>query len=153
MELCNLPVSDEDAEAVFQLVQKTIAAVYPNYYPRDVVDFFLQLHSRENIQADVEKGVVIALQEQGRLVGTGSCEGNHITRVYVSSDCQGRGYGSLIMDCLEKSIAAQHQKICLDASLPACAFYERRGYRTAGHGRVTLESGVVLVYEQMEKDC
>ena len=57
------------------------------------------------------------------------------------------------MDCLEKSISSRHQKICLDASLPACEFYSSRGYHTVGHGRVVLESGAVLVYEKMEKDC
>lgn len=147
------PACEADADQVVRLVRETIATVYPRYYPREVVDFFLQLHSRESILADIREGAVIVLREGERLVGTGSRRGEHITRVYVAPDCQGNGFGGRIMDWLEQRILAEQGRICLDASLPACEFYERRGYRTAGHERIALEGGAVLVYERMEKDC
>lgn len=38
----------------------------------------------------------------GRLAGTGTCTENHITRLFVAPELQGRGYGSYLMERLEK---------------------------------------------------
>ena len=43
-------------ESVCNLVQNTIKTVYPKYYPLEVVDFFCELHSKENITNDISSG-------------------------------------------------------------------------------------------------
>ena len=116
-----------------------------------MVDFFCELHSRENIAEDIEKGLVVALWAESHLLGTGSYKGNHITRVYVAPEFQGKGYGSYIMDCLEEEISKKYDVVYLDASLPACQLYEKRGYQTVKHEKWPVDNGVVLVYEVMEK--
>ena len=103
--------------------------------------FFLSLHSCEAIVEDIGCGRV------GILV-----DGNHITRVYVAPEFQGRGVGSFIMQHLEDEIAREHATAALDASLPAVGLYERRGYRTQRHERFPVENNAVLVYAMMEKD-
>ncbi len=142
----------EDLNAIYELVQDTIKVIYPKYYPAEVVDFFCRHHSKENIEKDIEKGSVGILMVDGKLVGTGSCEGNHITRVYVLPKHQGQGYGSFIMQCLEAEIAKENVYVKLDASLPASHMYEQRDYRTLSHERIWVGNGVVLVYEVMVKE-
>lgn len=141
----------EDLELIYKLVQDTITTVYPKYYPKEVVDFFCELHSRENILKDIVNDYVKMLFVNDILVGTGSSKENYITRVFVLPDFQGRGYGSFIMDSLEKEIAEKYDTIYLDASLAACQLYEHRGYKTKKHERWGVENGVVLVYEIMGK--
>lgn len=141
----------EDAEGIFVLIQNTIKTVYPKYYPKEVTDFFCQHHSKNNIIADIEKRHLNVLFSDGCLVGTGSLIDNHITRVYVAPDLQGKGYGSYIMQQLEKEIAGKYDSACLDASLPASCFYEHRDYKTIKHEKMQVENGVYLVYEIMEK--
>ena len=141
----------EDTEQIYELVQNTIKTVYPKYYPKEVVDFFCEHHNKENILRDIELGVVGVLIEDGAMVGTGCYQDNHITRVYVLSEFQGRGYGSFIMQQLEDVIAKTYDSVFLDASLPAAHLYEKRGYQTIRHERWNVENGVVLVYEIMEK--
>ena len=63
-----------------------------------------------------------ALENDGEIIGTGSHTDNHITRVYVLPEYQGHGFGSLIMDELEKEIFSCYDNCELDASLPACSF-------------------------------
>ena len=46
--------------------------------------------------------------------------GSSSLRVYVLSAFQGRGYGSLIMEKLEREAARQYAAVRLEASLPAC---------------------------------
>ena len=56
-----------------------------------------------------------------------------------------------IVKCLEKEIGSLYETVNLDASLPACCLYEKRGYKTVKHERWNVANGVVLVYEVMEK--
>uniref|UniRef100_UPI00405667AE GNAT family N-acetyltransferase n=1 Tax=Acetatifactor sp. TaxID=1872090 RepID=UPI00405667AE len=140
-----------DAEQIYELVQETIKTVYPRYYPREVVTFFCELHSKENIRRDIECGSVGILKVENQIVGTGSTQDNHITRVYVAPAFQGQGYGSYIMQCLENDISAQYDVAYLDASLPASHLYEMRGYKAIKHEKWNVANGVVLVYEIMEK--
>ena len=144
----------EEAEQIYNMVQHTIRTVYPKYYPKEVVDFFCELHSKENITKDIKNGCVVTLQEEndkGHLLGTGSYKDNHITRVYVEPEFQGKGYGSYIMQYLEEQIGIKYDAVYLDASLPASQLYENRGYKTVKHEKWPVANGVRLVYEVMEK--
>ena len=133
----------ENAGEIYGLVQATIKAVYPRYYPKEVVDFFCRHHNLEHILADIGRGDVGLLKEGDQLIGTGSRDGNHIT--------QGRGYGSHIIEILEREIGQDYDTVNLDASLPASCLYERRGYRTVKHETREVENQAVLVYEIMQK--
>lgn len=146
-----IKATKKDLEQITALVQETIKTIYPKYYPTEVVDFFSELHCYENIRKDVEDGRVGVLKVDKEIVGTGCYKENHITRVYVKPSAQKQGYGSYIMECLEQEIGLQYDIVNLDASLPACCLYEKRGYKTLRHERLTVENGVVLVYEIMEK--
>ena len=146
-----IKATEQDIEQITALVQETIKTIYPKYYPKEVVDFFSELHCFENIRKDVEDGRVGILKADNEIVGTGCFKENHITRVYVKPSAQRKGYGSYIMECLEKEISLQYDTVNLDASLPACCLYEKRGYKTVKHERWNVANGVVLVYEIMEK--
>lgn len=143
--------TEKDAEKITELVQNTIRTIYPKYYPKEVVDFFCNLHKFENILDDIRNGYVGILTDNDTIIGTGCSKENHITRVYVHPTFQKQGYGSYIMQCLENNIALNYDSVCLDASLPAAHMYEKRGYKTIRHDKWEVENGVVLVYEVMEK--
>lgn len=146
-----IKATEKDIEQIAALVQNTIQTIYPKYYPKEVVDFFCELHCKENIQKDVQAGLVGILRNENIIVGTGCYKDNHITRVYVAPEYQGQGYGSYIMQCLENEIGLKYDTVNLDASLPASHLYEKRGYKTIRHDRWPVENGVILVYEIMEK--
>lgn len=146
-----IKATDENTDIIFDIVQTTVRAVYPKYYPGEVVDFFCEHHSRENIAKDIKNGNAGILVVDNQIVGTGCHEDNHITRVYVLPELQGKGYGSFIMQCLEDEISVKHHTVALDASLPASHLYEQRGYRTIQHEKLSVENDAVLVYEVMEK--
>lgn len=143
----------EHLQDIYDVVQRTIKTIYPKYYPAEVVDFFCGLHSEDAIAKDIENGSVGMIREDGKIVATGCFKGNHITRVYVLPECQKKGLGTQIMKTLETRIGEMYDSVYLDASLPAAALYERLGYHTVKHERYSVENGVVLVYEIMEKFC
>lgn len=143
--------TEKDLEDISILVKATIQEIYPQYYPKEVVDFFCKLHCKKNIFEDIKSGFVGILRADNMIVGTGCCKDNHITRVYVKTECQGKGYGTYIMQCLENQIRLQYDTVYLDASLPASHLYEKRGYQTTKHEKWIVENGRILVYEVMVK--
>ncbi len=140
-----------EAEQVYNLVQNTIKAVYPNYYPQEVVDFFCNLHSKEKVNNDIENGYVSVLYSGDEIVGTGSVKDNHITRVFVLPEHQGEGYGRFIMQCIESVLIENYDTVILDSSLPASNFYEKNGYKTVKHEKIACDNSKFLVFEVMEK--
>lgn len=146
-----IEATKKEAEQIFKLVQDTIKTIYPQYYPKEVVDFFCELHCQGNIENDLEEGRVGILVNDGVLVGTGCYRNNHITRVYVAPAFQKHGYGSYIMQCLEEQIGLKYDKVYLDASLPASRLYKGRGYTTIKREKYSVRNNVILIYEIMEK--
>lgn len=136
---------------ISDVIHKTVQKVYPQYYPAEVADFFCMYHSKERIQEEIQAGNVWVFLRDGRIVGTGSREENHITRVYVLPEFQRKGYGTQILNRLEQVIAQNYDTAKLDASLPSCCLYEKLGYSPVRHERISLMNDVVLVYEVMEK--
>ena len=94
----------DEAQRVCYIVQHTKEVIYPDYYTKAVMDFFGSLHSIDNIKKDIEQNRISVLAVDGMIIGTGSHTDDHITRVYVLPEYQGRGYGSMLMDELEKGI-------------------------------------------------
>lgn len=136
---------------IYHLVQQTIKAIYPKYYPQEVVDFFCELHSKDSIRKDIKNDNVYALFDHDALVGTGCISDNHITRVYVLPEYQSKGYGTYIIKQLENEIKKKFDTAVLDASLPAVMLYEKLGYKTVNHNKYPLKNDVTLIYEVMKK--
>lgn len=142
---------EQDIIRIYDLVQQTIQSIYPKYYPAEVVGFFSNLHSLEAITKDVESGNTGILVVDKKIVGTGSFVDNHITRVYVAPDQQGKGYGTFMIQTIENEIAKNYNKAYLDASLPALDLYKKLGYQVVLREKYPVENGVLLEYEVMEK--
>ncbi|MBO2515766.1 MAG: GNAT family N-acetyltransferase [Clostridiales bacterium] len=145
------PACPEQAEEIDRIVSSTIKDVYPKYYRDEVVDFFLKLHCLENIRKDIAAGNTYVIGRDGRILGTGTIDGNHINRVYVLPECQGTGIGSAMMTFLEREIIKEYDHTEVDASLPAGEFYRRRGYVQVEHREHHLAGGKILSYEIMRK--
>ena len=144
--------SPADLQAVGDVTRSTIAAIYPHYYPQGSVDFFLDWHRDETILEDIEAGRVYLLTVQkGRAVGTVTLHEGEITRLYVLPGCQGKGYGSMLLDFAEKAVGEAYGKIRVEASLPAQVMYWKRGYRVVDFLTEAEGQGDVLCWAVMEK--
>lgn len=133
------------------ITRRTIQDIYPRYYPRGAVEFFLDWHSDKNILPDIGAGEVYLLFDGGMAVGTVTLHGDEITRLYVLPQLQGRGYGRALLDFAEKAIGEKYGKIRLEASLPAATLYWKRGYRVVDMLTETVGHGNVLCWDVMEK--
>ena len=64
----------DDADAVYDLVQRDIRAIYPSCYEPTIVEAFCRLHSRDAIATDIGGGKICVLEADGNIVATGTPE-------------------------------------------------------------------------------
>jgi len=140
-----------DSKQVKNIVHNTIKAIYPHYYPKGVVKFFLDHHSDENIQKGIETETVLLLDVDGTIVGTGSANENDLGRLYVLPQFQGLGYGTAIMNELENIIGKEYPTIVLASSLPGYDLYLKRGYSPIKFEKIITPNEDVLCFNIMEK--
>ena len=138
-------------DEIYSLIQNTIREIYPRFYPEEVVRFLGVQQCLENLQRDLEEDRIYIFLEAEHVIGVGSYEENHITRIFVRPDYQNHGIGSFILQNLEDPISREYETVHLEATMPAVIMYEKRGYRTVRHEKWTVKNGAVLVYPVMEK--
>ena len=136
---------------VAEIVEKTVKAVYPHYYPPGAVQFFLDLHKEQRIREAADKEDIYFAVVQGEIVGTGSVRGNEICRLFILPEYQAKGYGSRLMDLLEDMVFRQYQAVHIDASFPAESMYLKRGYRITSYEKIRTENGDFLCYHTLQK--
>lgn len=141
-----------DLELVFNITETTIKAIYPHYYPKGAVDFFLSHHCAENIRNDIKSGNVYLLLYEEKKIGTITVKENHINRLFILPEFQKKGGGRILMDFAEKLILEQYTEIATDASLPAKGMYLKRGYTETSYNTILTENGDYLCYDEMRKN-
>ena len=138
-------------DEINEIVSKTIKEIYPKYYSNEVVEFFLELHNRENIHNDIMEDNTYVIGCGATIFGTGTMNQNAISRVYVTPNNQHEGIGTRLMDYLEKEIIKDYSYVNIDASLPATEFYRKRGYELFRQEEHPVANGKLLSYSIMRK--
>ena len=140
-----------DLETVLKITRETISEIYPKYYAKGVVEFFLQHHNSKNILEDINGGHVWLLEDGGHFVGTVTIKENCVFRLFVLPAFQSQGFGSYLMDFAEEKIAEKYAQAHIDTSLAAKEMYLKRGYKEKGTCKIVADNGDILVYDEMEK--
>ena len=144
--------SEADFDIVKAITQQTIKAVYPHYYPKGAVDFFLAHHSDEKIMRDIRNGDVFLLYtDDNEAAGTVTTEKNEINRLFVLPEFQGHGFGGALLNYAEKRIAVNYDVAELSVSLPAKAIYLKKGYIFKEYCTIKTDNGDYLCFDNMEK--
>lgn len=143
-----------DLSLVKEITEHTISEIYPHYYPKGAVDFFLSHHSEVNICNDIQlQRVYLYSDIEQNVVGTVTIRDNEICRLFVLPLYQGKGYGTEMLNFAEKVISDKYSKIVLAASLCAKNMYLRRGYKDIEYIAISTDCGDFLCYDIMEKDA
>ena len=141
-----------DLSMVKNISEITISEIYPHYYPKGAVEFFLEHHSEENILGDIKKNCVfLCLDTLQNAIGTITVKNNEICRLFVLPAYQGKGFGTEMLDFAERVIFEQHPKVVLDVSLPAKQIYLKRGYKEIKFNIIATRNNDYLCYDVMEK--
>lgn len=78
---------------VYETTQETINSIYPHYYAKGAVEFFLEHHNIENIAQDIKSGnVFLGFDPEKNVIGTVTIRRNEICRLFVLPQYQKQGY-------------------------------------------------------------
>lgn len=129
------------------MIQATIDGSYPAYYPKRAVQFFKEYHSEPNIHKRNQRGDIIVIEKEGKIVATGSLVQDEITGVFVLPAKQRSGLGKQIMLELESRAKSKEiSMITLHVSLPARKFYEKLKYTLSDQQATEVGDGQQLKY-------
>lgn len=141
-----------EANIVKNISETTISEIYPHYYPKGAVKFFLDHHSESSIADDIKREqVFLCVDAAQNIVGTVTIKANGICRLFVLPSFQGYGYGREMLDFAERTISNEFSEIVLDASLPAKSIYQKRGYKETKFNVIETENNDFLCYDVMAK--
>mgnify|MGYP000395733741 CR=1 FL=1 len=148
-------------ELVKFITLKTIIDIYPHYYPKGAVDFFIEHHNESHISKDIESyqnsinELLIDRDEDAKriaAVGTVTIHKNEICRLFVLPQYQKRGFGNQILKFAEDMILKDYKTVVLDASLPAKSIYLKRGYIIVETHSIQTYHNDYLCYDVMIKE-
>lgn len=141
-----------DLERLKYIVDETINKSYAGIYPEEAIEYFLNLHSKENMEKDIPKGCTFMLELEGKIIGSGSIVESEIKRVFVLPGYQGQGFGKKIMAKIEEcALSKGIRRVKLCASLPSKDFYLALRYNIIRFTHFLVNNNKRLEYYDMEK--
>ncbi len=141
----------KDIDKIEKIVFDTVMEIYPRFYPKGAVDYFIKHHDRSRIEADVAMRCVYYAVAGGSVVGTITVKENEINRFFVLPEFQGNGYGAELLKFAEDKIFKDYDTITLDSSLSGKLFYLKHGFEEYKFCPMPTESGDYLCYDTMIK--
>lgn len=142
----------KDIDKIKDICDKTISTIYPLYYPKGAVDFFINHHSKNNILKDIENNRVYIIKDSSEIVGTVTIIDNEINRLFVLPQYHKKGFGKRLIVFAEDYIFKRYDFIMLDASLPSKSLYLKIGYKEIEYNKIETDNGDYLCFDVMKKE-
>jgi len=141
-----------DLDELYAFIGYTVKASYRDLYSAEAIDFFLEYLNKDDIISESNGNHILVLKEGSRIVATATLINRHIKRLFVHPDCQGKGYGGILMKKLEQiAFRLGSSFVELHSSLFAKRFYDNIGYVTFKREEIAVKNNQVLPYYRMAK--
>lgn len=143
---------ESDLVSLRRLIHRTIDACYSDVYPHRAVQFFKQFHSEARIMERHRKGRILVVEQDEKLIGTGTIVGGDIFGLFVLPEFQHCGHGRALMRELENRAKARGcTESELSVSLPSRSFYESLGYEMLEECSIEVGEGQRLDFWRARK--
>jgi len=146
---------DSDAQQISNLIGRNFIEVNSKDYPLDEMFAKAIEFSPEKIKHRATNGHMYVAYEDDIIIGTGtisdlwgSATESILLTIFVLPEYHNQGVGRMIIDALEKDelfLRAERIEVC--ASITACGFYEKCGYKYKDNIKQLDDEG----YYKMEK--
>ena len=144
-----------DFAAITDIAHRTWPVTYQNILSKPQLDYMLELfYSESGLQKATENGQkFLLLSDSDVAVGFGSYEVKDplsvkINKLYVLPDRQGKGYGKLLLDEIEKravELDAQQLILNVNRNNKAIDFYKHLGFSITGSEDIDIGNGYFMM--------
>lgn len=118
-----------DAPRLHEIHTSATRTLCAPYYETSVIDGWLQGRGPGIYVPLLERGALFVAESDAGVLGFGEAAPGSVVAVYVDPIATGRGIGTAILAFAIEVARRDHEgPIRLEATLNACAFYEKRGF-------------------------
>ena len=132
----------QDSEQIAQLFHDTVREVNIHDYSTAQVNAWApdDLHIEEWSESCAKKFTYVAEEEDGEIIGFGQLEANgHIDCFFCHKDYQRCGVGTRLYRAIEaKALELRIERLFVEASITARAFFKNRGFVVVKEQQVTI---------------
>lgn len=133
-------------------IKSIIKQCYPPIYSNDVIDFFVELHSPENLKKKTKKGLVLLGYYENELIACGTLYKKEICGVYVNTQYHRKGFGKvLVSKLIQTAINKGYDHIWLDSTPIAFDFYKSLGFQLTEERTIYINNNSPLPHFRMYK--
>lgn len=144
--------TQNDLLALQNMVHSIIHACYSSEYVNESLEYYKDYHSVSHIASDIAQGWVSILDEDGNITGTITLEGPSLKRLFIVSDLQRKGRGSLLLKYAEAQACKKEIKLLsLCSTHTAVDFYKKHGYSVVHEYPVELQSQRLMFFDMEKK--
>jgi len=131
-----------------ECILKTVEVSNSPDYPPSVIEYQLQTHyTMDWIRKQMQSRYFIVALIEGKVVGTGTLDGDEIKAVFVDPSYQRRGVGRAMMEELEGYARTKDLKeVILKSSITAYDFYKKLDYRLVKELSEDFQGDMVVTY-------
>lgn len=150
---------EKDAEAVSALIGRNFVEINSKDYPLEEMKEKARVFSADKIKERAINGHMYVACENNIIVGTGtisdfwgSTTESILLTIFVLPEYHGKGIGRKIIETLENDelfLRAERTEVC--ASITACGFYEKCGYKYKAGIKQLDEEGHYRMEKYREK--
>ena len=139
-----------DCRELIKLFYNTVHTVNAKDYTEEQLNVWATgLEDLENWNLSLQEHYSIVAVENRVIVGFGDIDKTgYLDRLFVHTDCQGKGIATAICDRLEQFVEGN---ITTHASITARPFFEKRGYKVVKEQQVEIR-GIFLTNYVMKKE-
>lgn len=122
----------EDAKKISSLIRQTLEKVNINDYPKPAINLLKKESSPKQIIESLKTRKIFVLTNQGKILGCIyiNLKAGRVGGLYIDYQYLGKGYGSKLMQFIEKFARAKKiKRITLHPTKTAFPFYKKLGYK------------------------
>ena len=129
-------ITENDAQAVSELIRKTISISNKKDYPEDLMDQLIETETPEHVMERASWTHFYVAELGGTIIGCGAIgpywgkeDESSLFTIFVLPEYQGKGVGRFIINTLEKDeFFTRANRIEIPASITGVPFYLKMGY-------------------------
>ena len=120
----------DDATRLHEIHTNATRGLCSPYYEASLIDGWLANRTPAIYVPLLERGALFVADSDSGVLGFGEASPGSILAVYVDPVATGRGVGTALLDrAIEVARRSHEGPVRLEATLNACAFYRKRGFK------------------------